>query len=245
MREVNRPRFYVPPDVAEGHDGIREGLRWLLRWINEHPGTPVPLIIAPSLNQLRTIDLLEAACSTMQCESARTWRARPGRRNGPVLLLFPDRALLGDLDEWSQSALCVVPSRLEPIDYWVRARGAVDATGRSPGPGERAELVSNPVVREALDDLSVFVNKAHLVNYEDRAMAVRVLQTLYRNREEFEPTEVHAWALADRWSADAASRLREIAEGVVAGRSFRLRSPVKPRSGAIRSWRAAAKQRTG
>jgi hypothetical protein len=55
------PRFYVPLNVAPGYDGIREGLRWLLRWVGDHPEHGVPLIIAPSLGQLRDIDLLAAA----------------------------------------------------------------------------------------------------------------------------------------------------------------------------------------
>jgi hypothetical protein len=176
----------------------------------------------------------------MHCASERTWRRSAWDRNSPVLVLFPHRDLLGEVDELALSAMCVVPSPREPIDYWVRARSAVDVTGTSIEP-EPSELIANPVVREAMRTLSAFVNKAHLLNYEDRAMAVRVLKVLQRNREAFQPEELHAWALADGWSADAAGRLRDLADGVAAGRRFQLKSSVRPRPDAIRRWRKAAK----
>lgn len=232
----NPPRFYVPAEVAPGYDGIREALRWLLAWVRDHPGEGVPLIVAPTLNQLRHIDLLETACRAMDCASSRTWRESKWNRRAPLLLLFPDGDELGQMDEMAKGAMCVVPGTAESIEYWVRARNAADVTGhtRATAPGE---IVTNPVVRAALRDLGIVVNKNHLVNYEDRAMAVRVLQLLYREGERFTPAEMHAGALADGWSSRAAARLSEIAEGVVAGRTFRLKSSSGPRPDALQRWR--------
>ena len=186
---------------------------------------------------IERIDLLAAACSQMACASFR--QARRGYRKEPTLLLWPDAKTLGEFDE-QPGALCVVPSASHPIDYWIHGRGAVDAHGRSQRSAPR-ELVVNPVVREALTELGILVNKAHLVNYEDRALAIRTFQVLNKGGEPFEPAGVHAWALADGWSSYAAGRLRETAESVREGRGFRLKSSRAPAPGSLKRWRSAAK----
>lgn len=232
------PRFYVSPEKAPGYEGIRVALRWLIGWVRDHPEDGVPLIIAPGLSQLRGIDLLDAACQAMHCASTRTWRNSRWERDAPLLLLFPDERELGEMDEEARGVMCVVPRAPGSIDFWIRGRDAVDVTGHAPAPA--GALVANPVVRAALRELGIIVNKNHLVNYEDRAMAVRVLQLLNRKGEHFTPTEAHAAALADGWSSDAASRLREIAEGVVEGRTFRLKSKMGPGADALKRWRDTA-----
>jgi hypothetical protein len=234
MSDPTPPRsYYVPLDRAVA-DGIRLGLRWLVGWVADHPDEGAPLIVAPTNTQIRDDELLRAACKTMECTTVRSLRHAPPP-DRPVLLLWPDAKTLGEFDERS-SALCVVPWPSDPIDYWIQARGAVDVTGRSDSsPG--TVLVSNPVVGEAMKMLTIVVNTAHLANYDDIATAIHVFQELRRGGEAFTPDEVHAFALANGWSADAAGRLRRYAEGVLAGQRYRPKGRAVIRPDALDYWR--------
>jgi hypothetical protein len=51
---------------------------------------------------------------------------------------------------------------------------------------------------------------------------VRLFQILRTNGERFDPTEVRAWAVNNRWSGSGARELEEIARGVLEGRRFRV-----------------------
>lgn len=85
------------------------------------------------------------------------------------------------------------------------------------------------------------VNHANnLAGHMDHRDAVAVLRTLHQGGYPLPADEVYAWALAHRWPARGAERLRELAHKVDAGRTVQLKGQWPFRSEILQIWQAEA-----
>lgn len=83
-------------------------------------------------------------------------------------------------------------------------------------------LIGNPVVRVGLEDLSFTLNLENgLGDVRNRGSAVGLFLLLKKGDEEFDPEEVHAWALTHGWTEEGAASLAQIASDVNAGKKVR------------------------
>jgi hypothetical protein len=139
---------------------------------------------------------------------------------GPTLAIWVNDRRLDRIEDLQPVAICAIPWRPENIVDWKANYGAVDLRS---GQTVVAAEVSNPMVVAALKSLTAFVNlSTGLSHPSDRASAVSLFQILHDAAEAFEPSEVRAWAVNNGWSGEGARELEGIADGVIAGRRFRV-----------------------
>lgn len=233
--------FFVSPEVDPDR-AITLGIEWLL----DQPGEPLVLLGAKRM--IGNNPMLERAVQAhrIRYEAPRTVRRSGHWPGGAVLAPWASPEVIRCIDDdlaHRVAAVCIIGWRAGDPNHasWIAAREAVDLTsGQTLGePPER--IISDPVVRIALDRAERFVNHNNaLVQAEDKAYLVRTLQELVRGGHFFDLEEVAAYAMATGWTAREVKRIRESGQRVLDGGGFRLASSVGPKPGASEHWEAAA-----
>jgi hypothetical protein len=230
--------YFVSPEV-ERDRALALGLKWLL----EQPGEPLVLLHAKKM--VTNNRLLAAAVSKyhLRVEAPQTlWRSGNRWQGGAILAPWASAGVLKCIDDdlsLEASAVCVVGWRENDPNHqaWIAARNAVDLDsgdelGRDPN-----EIISDPVVRIAIDYASTFVNHNNaLVQYDDKAYFIRTLEELVAGGHPFHLDEVVTYAMATGWTGEEIERIREYGQAVLAGRGFRHKSTVGPKRGDVRRW---------
>lgn len=175
--------------------------------------------------------------------SLMTLRDKPYNWNGPVLVVYPSKELLDMIDSlFDVTHVLVIPWTLEEMQYWINTWGAYEL-GTQPTKSKK-ELVSNPVVEEALISLTARVNVSTGISHPlDRASAIDLFRRLKATGEHFDPEEVRAWLVAEgNWKPKYADEVAEVARGVIEGKRFReTRSRWK--EDIVEIWREEAKKK--
>lgn len=240
-RPVGYNAFYISPEV-DPDDAIALGIEWLLEQSGE------PLILLHAKKMIENNGLLERAVHGrgIRYEAPQTMGRSGSWTGGSVLAPWASADVIRCIDDdisHRTAAVCIVGWNADDPDHaaWIAARNAIDLTtgealGASPG-----EIISDPVVRIALDRAERFVNHNNaLVQAEDKAYLVRTLQELVRGGHAFDLDDVAAYAMATGWSGKEVKRIREFGQRVLDGRSFRLTSSVGPKRGSCKSWETQA-----
>lgn len=232
--------FFVPSEV-DPDEAIALGVKWL----REQPGEPLILLHAKLMIENNSLLEFAAQGYGLPYEAPRTiGRARWA--GGSILAPWASDDVLRCIDDrlaFKTSAVCVVGWREDDPNHvaWIAARAALDLRdGHSLGKPVD-EIVSDPVVRVALDHAERFVNHNNaLVQAEDKAYLVRTLQELVRSGHFFDIEEIAAYAMATGWTGREVERIREYGGRVLRGQGFRLRSSIGPKPGSSRHWEAEA-----
>ena len=233
--------FFIPADVNRDR-AIEIGISWLA----EQPGEPLILLHAKKmLDNNRLLGQL-AQQHRIRYEAPQTIRRSSPWSGGAILAPWASGDVIRCIDDdlaYHVSAVCIIGWRPDDRNHaaWVAARNALDlASGDALGP--RSELIiSDPVVRIALDHAESFVNHNNaLVQAEDKAYLVRTLQELVRCGHRFDVEEVATYAMATGWSGEEVKRIRDYGRRVLDGRSFRLASTIGPNRGDCNHWESEA-----
>lgn len=234
----SKPEFsvvYVPWDRVDPDDAVRTGAGWL----RGQPGDPLVLMAAKTAYTNNS--LLPRLTGGVLVEQPQTaWKA--GWDGGPVLAPWPNERVLACLSDDLASkvtAVCVIEwANKEFVSAWLTAHHAINLiTGQSP---ESQPLLS-PVVEVAMKHLSNAVNHNNgLVQYYEKAYAVRTLQELVRGGYRYDVDNLCAWALANGFTESEVKRLRDYGGRALEGRSFQLHEQVGPRKGEITQWEQEA-----
>jgi hypothetical protein len=232
--------FFLPPEV-DPDEAIRIGVDWLLA----QPGDPLILLHAKKMIDNNRLLGNAARRHRIQVEAPTSaWKSRWG--GGSILAPWTSDKVLRAVDDdlaAKADAVCVIGWRPGDPNHlaWVTVRRATDLLSGDSLGKSREELVSDPVVRIAIDEAERFVNHNNaLVQAEDKAYCVRTLQELIRGGHRFEIAELTAYAMATGWTGDEIVRIREYGERILSGRGFRLQTSVGPKPGSCRHWEALA-----
>jgi hypothetical protein len=234
--------FFIPPEI-DPDEAIRLGLQWLLA----QPGDPLILLHAKKMIDNNRLLGGAAHRHRIQVEApSSAWRSRWG--GGSILAPWASDRVLRSIDDDLASqaeAVCVIGWMSNDTNHlaWVAARETTDLHSGLPLGKGRDEIISDPVVRIAIDEAERFVNHNNaLVQAEDKAYLVRTLQELVRGGHRFGLDELSAYAMATGWTGDEIVRIREYGERILAGRGFRLQTSVGPKPGSCRRWETEAAQ---
>jgi hypothetical protein len=239
-RSKSYSAFYIPADIAIDRR-VAFGIKWLL----EQPGDR--LILFHAKNMVGNNRLIARAVDEygFRVEAPRTvWRS--GWVGGPILAPWASRDVIRCIEDelaFEATAVCVIGWTPGDPNHaaWIAARNAVDLEsgielGRQP-----EQIITDPVVRIALDAAERFVNHNNaLVQADDKAYLIRTLQELIRGGHRFELDALATYAMATGWTADEIDRIREYGQKVLDGRGFRLQTPTGPKRNSCRHWEAEA-----
>jgi hypothetical protein len=242
VRTPQYDAFFVPEEV-DPDEAIALGIRWLL----QQPGEP--LILLHAKNMIDNNPLLGAAARRygIAFEAPGTLWGK-GLKTGAVLAAWASDKVLRCIDDrlaFRAQAVCVIGWRPNDPNHaaWISARGARDLRDDSPLGTPVEEIVTDPVVRIALDEAERFVNHNNmLVQAEDKSYLIRTFQELVRGGHGLNLDQITTYAMATGWTSEEVKRMREYGERILQGRSFRLKSTIGPEAGAVKRWEAEAEQ---
>lgn len=232
--------FFVDPDVDAG-----EAVALALRWLVQRPGEP--LVLFHAKNMVDNNRLLGAAIRQygIRYEAPRTvWGG--SWSGGAILAPWASDKVLRCIDDelaFKTNAVCVIGWRPDDPNHaaWTASRRATDLKSGATLGKQPAEIISDPVVRIALDEAEGFVNHNNaLVQEEDKAYLVRTLQELVRSGHRLDLDEIAAYAMATGWTGEEVKRIREYGQRVLENRTFRFRSSIGPQRGTCRRWEEEA-----
>ena len=228
--------YHLPGPEQMNRDGA---LRQALEWLDERHSRN-RLVIVPVRQSVGYSPVLSRIASRVRTETARTFRkAAAGLRGATVLVVWPSKETLQELQEWQPGEVLVVPWRVEESYAWLQAHSSTPLLG---GPALDKPTISDPAVLEAMKDVTSFVSlHKNLVTYDDRDYAIQVLRAVIGARRRVNPDELYEWALANGWTGKGADRLQVLAREVLAGKRHRIHgsSPSLGRD-AIRWWEEKA-----
>jgi hypothetical protein len=232
--------FFISSDV-ELDRAIALGVEWLV----QQPGEGLILLHAKRMIDNNRLLGQLARQYGIRCEAPQTiWKR--SWRGGAILAPWASADVIRCIDDelgHELTAVCIIGSRRNDPNHeaWVASRNATDViSGKALGKRTNS-IVSDPVVRVALDHAERFVNHNNaLVQAEDKAYLVRMLQELVHGGHPFDLDAVAAYAMATGWTALEVKRIQEYGRRVLDRRSFRLESGVGPKAGDCKRWEAEA-----
>jgi hypothetical protein len=226
-----------PPDEMDRDEALRHAWDWLEERRGRHR-----LVIVPVRHSVEYSAVLSRIASQVRTETARTfWKGVGSLREASVLVVWPSKETLQELQEMQPADVLVVPWRVEESDAWLRAYSSTSLAG---GPALDKPTISDPVVLEAMKSLTNFINpRNNLVTYDERDYAIEALRALVGARRRVNPDELYEWSLANGWTGKGAQRLQVLAREVLAGKRHRTHSssPLLRRD-AITRWEEKAEQ---
>lgn len=174
---------------------------------------------AKALNKKNPVGVSEAEIQLM------TKRIDPqGWQSGPILAIYPDKDLLDKIDGiYGVTDVLVVPWSKNEVQYWIDTWGAQAL--RSDESGSTLNL-ADPIIEEALETLNLLVTTSTGITHpSDRSTCIEIFKTLHNEGIPFDPNAVRAWLVAEKhWDPDDADDVKEIADGVKAGKRFQYES---------------------
>jgi hypothetical protein len=234
-RTVSYDAYFLPADL-DPDEALRLGFNWLLA----QPGEP--LVVLSRKGNVSNNSLLQQTVSRHRLKVTAPPRIyEPRWDGGSILVVWAGERALLDLDEYlatKANSVCVIGWTEGAHDTWIAGHGARDL--RDPGTPVAAPAI-DPVVAIAMKHAGRSINHNNaLVTDDEKALVVMTLQELVRAGYTYDVDQLAAWAISDGWYPAEIPRLREYANKVLEGRSFRLRDAWGPKKGAVKEWEAEA-----
>jgi hypothetical protein len=230
-RKPEFPVAYVPWDGVSPDDAVRIGAEWL----SAQTGTAMILMASKgSYTNNPLLPHLTAGVLVEQPGSA--WKS--GWVGGAILAPWPNEKVLATIsDDLAEkiTAVCIIEwGNKDFVSAWL---GAHDATNLITNENDGVSPLLSPVVIVAMQELSRAVNHNNaLVQYYEKAYAVRTLQELVRSGYRYDVDNLCAWALANGFTQEEVKHLRDYGQRILDGRTFQLREDAGPRRGAVTRW---------
>jgi len=234
----NIKRYLVPatgPDVSK----IELALLKLESICEELGGNKDAILLIPTKNNLRGTSLETAlgkdvadalykgksvklnSGGNLKLETERTFRGL--WRSDIILGVYVTKKMLNMIDDAKDAkAVIVVPWNIKDVKEWQMTWNPI-LIGESENKSSPKKLIENPVVEEALKTLTKRVNlSTGLSHPSDRDAAIELFRILLKNNELFDPVAIRAWAIRNGWTSEGADELKDIAEGVLKGKRYRV-----------------------
>lgn len=151
-----------------------------------------------------------------------TPRTAPYYFDGPVLLLWPTREMLGQFSNcWTVTALCVAEWETEVSHPWAAAFDPEILNGTLEI--EWPEL--DPVAKTAIEEMGTSSNlNNRFISQDDKDVAVNGIKSLLAHGHELDSDIVYAHAMSLGWPGDAVDEFMNILKRLQSGVQVRTHS---------------------
>jgi hypothetical protein len=244
MRRASPHRYaalFISPEV-DPNRAITVGIEWILG----QPGEQLILLHAKKMVDNNPLLGRAVRQYRIRYEAPQTiWK---GRRwaGGPILAPWASGQVIRCIDDELShlvTSVCMIGWTSDDPNHmaWIAAREAKDLLSGQKLGKRREGIVSDRVVRIALDHAANFINHNNaLVQAEDKAYFVRTLQELVRGGHVYDLDEIATYAMATGWTGLEIKRIKEYGRRVLDEKSFRLEAGIGPRPGDCKRWEAEA-----
>ena len=243
---TKRVSYYIR---AEGPDrgAVKKALEWLLQVSPAKGYVAVPGlrnldgVLAEELGESAVTDLKtkgKAIVSGRELHVITRLKPVQSADKAAIVAFYPYGRVLDALDAIRDiSAILIVPWSMQEIDHWVSTWNAKELGSRKKS--KKTDHVSNRVVEEALWDISDRVNVPTGMEHQiDRDLIIQALLILKDGGEEFTPSSLKSWLMANvGWKATHAQEVAEAAAEVLQGKRINQEKSAWP-GDILQKWRA-------
>lgn len=153
----------------------------------------------------------------IRLETKRTFQSWKGPGN-IIIGIYVTEEMLDQIDTVrNASAIIIVPWHMDDLRVWMKTWNTEPIGGIREQPGV---LIGDPRVMQALNGI-VVSPPTGLLHDLDRKRAIENFRKLKKEGISFEPDNLKAWALQNKWGPTAANELRRIASDVLEGKRIR------------------------
>jgi len=245
---ADMPERFVIDAYGPDDDAVRAGMRWLVTYATEHRLSTAALIV-PGVSNAENLERSLGKPGAQLYRDRQTYvdgvnislvTPRGGglgrHARGPFLAVWADDDMVAKIEQVTPPAICAIPWSDTDLSVWKAAWSPADP--RAGTPAGAAPTIANPVVRVAMEGLTIRVNlSSALAHPSDKHAAGSTLKTLIQSGEQFEPAEIEAWAVANDWKLQDAKELADMARKLRAGRRVQAGSAD---AAMLKRWRDAA-----
>jgi hypothetical protein len=223
-RDVNFPCAVASYDT----EGVDAAIDWYCERMEDRDRLTVWTSLKSNLRNCSALEQLVARRSNVEHVTGRGGGSV--RRNGPVLMAWPDMTDIGELVQYGGNrirALCVITWNEDEIRPWVTAvRPAILGDGSA---WEELTPALDPIVVEALTGLTLTINHSNTISagYE-KDTVVSSLLALHAAGIPMDGEAMQGWTLAHGWSGRNPERLAQYVENIKAGKRPRCRHILRP-----------------
>jgi hypothetical protein len=236
-----RNEQYIDSDGSQEH-AVKAGVQWLGQLDSENSSKQDALLATPVKRNLEgTVESVIGEDRVKELKNKNSISAgevqihhiteridAPAWNGGPVLAIYPTKDLLDKIDDMrGVTDVLVIPWNRDEVQFWIDQWRATDLSSGEPEQSEKNTLeIVDPIVEEALLSLHTLVNvSTGLTHPSDRSQAIEMFKILDRNGHQYDPDTLRMWLVAEKgWSPENADEVREVAEGVLNGKSFQYES---------------------
>lgn len=138
-----------------------------------------------------------------------------------VMGVYVTKKMLDQIDnKRTISSVVVIPWSMDEVDEWRRTWTPI-IVGQAPAAPDK--LIKDPLVEEALKTLTDRINLGTgLLHPSDKKAAVQLLRLLQQEGKKFDPASMRAWAVRNGWTPQGADQLKEVADGILLRKRFRV-----------------------
>lgn len=179
--------------------------------------TAIGTNIAKALLKQKSVKL--EGLGSLKLETQQTFR---GLRSPTVIMgIYVTKKMLDQIDSAKNAtAVILVPWSMEEVAEWRRTWTPM-IVGQAPADPDI--LIKDPVVEEALKALTKRINLGTgLLHPSDKKAAVQLLRLLQQEGKKFDADSMRAWAVRNGWAPQGANQLKEVADGILLRKRFRV-----------------------
>lgn len=157
--------------------------------------------------------------SSLKVETVRTFRG--SYSTNAIIAIYAYKEMLDKIDTMKRlDHVIIVPWLIDELSDWISTWNPIID-------GEptqlKKEVIQNPVVEEVLKSLTMSVNlHTGLTHPSDKASAVQIFRELMKYHELYNPDSIRIWAMQNGWTPDGADQLKDISQGVLDGKRYRI-----------------------
>lgn len=224
----NRDVDYPTAIASYDDDDVTAAIKWCLRHMEDGDALFVWTSLKSNLQNCAELEQLVLRHRNVEHITGRGQGAPSG--TGPVLMAWADMDDIGKLVRYSHGvrALCVITWNEDTVRPWVTSTKPDILGDRSAWDDLSPELDLNPIVVEALKDLTLTVNHNNAISAGfEKDQVVGVLLALRDARIPMDAAEIQGWALANGWSGKNPERLAQYVRDINGGKRPRTRGGIR------------------
>jgi hypothetical protein len=208
--------FWIPSDLMN-EDALAIGERWLRE--STYPGQRVIALHAVKMTRNDpTLELMSKRYPVVSPQARGSFQ----RGGNAVLAVWASEEALQLAEELGSpgGGVCVIEGRLNELSTWSHRTRAVNLADPDAGPAEGLSL--DQAATRVLDSILAFDGHNRFYGAGGKEHAVRGLRDIAASDRRPKPEELEAYAIqSGETDHEGASHLRELYEGVLAGKGFR------------------------
>lgn len=230
---IKMPERYLTNSASSDLNAVTNGFLKIIKLCASHSHNAVILHL-PSKKHVSQLSKLlgQATVRKLNKDNYATWNSLNLTLNTErlditnwtediIFSLYPKSKMTDNLNDLKRAkAIVIVPWTDKDREEWIKTWNP-ELIGAAQENVDSVDL--DPRLERALVALTHMINlSTGLTHSSDRESAIQLLRILHQKRIQLDPDNMRIWALQHDWTSNGANALRDLAQGVLEGRGYRI-----------------------